>query len=35
MLIEGFNDAFIVAFYKNKRISLSEALVLQKKNKKL
>jgi len=31
MVNAGFNDAFIVAFYKNKRISMSEALVLQKK----
>ena len=35
MLNAGFKDAFIVAFYKNKRISMSEALALQKKNNKL
>ena len=30
----GFNDAFVVAFHKDVRISMKEALNLQQKNKK-
>jgi hypothetical protein len=30
---KGFKGAFVVAFYKDKRISLQEALDLQTKNK--
>ncbi len=32
MINKGFKDAFIVPFYKNKRISVKEALDLQNKS---